>query len=112
MNLPDYVREVQNEAIRQHIIANSVVLNSKVKLVREGYTAIAGTLFRIPPMICGLSAFLTDELPDDIAFTVIESPNPTPTLEQKIRQEARQEFLDELRGMTFEEIADLIEKGL
>lgn len=31
--------------------------------------------------------------------------------EEKIKQEARQELIDELRYMTYEEIVDLIEKG-
>ena len=102
MNLVDYIRQAEQEAWQQHIKANSVMLNRTIGGSIQGY----------PPMICGLSAFLTDELPDDIAFAVFESPNPPLTREERIKQEARQEFLDELRGVTFEEIANLIEKGL
>ena len=111
MNLVDYIRQAEQEAWQQHIKANSVMLNRTIKLVREGYAAIGGSVTEYPPMICGLSAFLTDELPDDIAFAVFESPNPPLTREEQIKQKARQEFLDELRTMTFEEIAQLIEKG-
>jgi len=70
MNLVDYIRQAEQEAWRQHIKANSVMLNRTIKLVREGYAAIGGSIQGYPPMICGLSAFLTDELPDDIAFAV------------------------------------------
>ncbi len=116
MNLVEYIQQAQKEAFRQHIKANSVVLNSKIKLVREGYTVFHGSAYRYPPMICGLSAYLTDDLPEDlpdnIAFALIDNPNPPLTTEAEIKQKARQEFLDELRNMTFEEIADLIEKGL
>lgn len=112
MNLVDYARQAINEALKQNIRANSIMLNSKIKLVRQGYSRMGDRVQVYPPMICGLSAFLTDELPDDIAFAIIESPNPPLTREARIKQEARQEFLDELRGMTFEEIANLIEKGI
>lgn len=111
MNLINYIQEAEQEALRQHIRANSVMLNRKIALVRQSYAAMNGGVTEYPPMVCGLSAFLTDELPDDIAFVVFESPNPPLTREERIKQEARQEFLDELRTMTFEEIADLIEKG-
>lgn len=112
MNLSDYIRQAEQEAFQQHIRANSVMLNRTIKLVHKGYAAMNGSVTEYPPMICGLSAFLTDELPDDIAFAVFENPNPPLTSEERIKQEARREFLDELRGMTFEEIANLIEKGL
>lgn len=112
MNLQDYIQQAEQEAWQQHIRANSVLLNSKIKLVREGYTKICdGVTLHHHPMVCGLSAFLTDELPDDIAFAVFEHPNPPLTREAEIRQKARREFLDELRTMTYEDIAQLIERG-
>lgn len=111
MNLINYIQQAKQEAWQQHIKANSVMLNRTIKLVHKGYTAMNGSVTEYPPMICGLSAFLTDELPDDIAFVVFQSPNPPLTREERIKQETRQEFLDELRTMTYEEIADLIERG-
>lgn len=111
MNLINYIQQAKQEAWQQHIKANSVMLNRTIKLVHKGYTAMNGSVTEYPPMICGLSAFLTDELPDDIAFAVFQSPNPPLTREERIKQETRQEFLDELRTMTYEEIADLIERG-
>lgn len=111
MNLINYIQQAKQEAWQQHIKANSVMLNRTIKLVNKGYTAMNGSVTEYPPMICGLSAFLTDELPDDIAFAVFQSPNPPLTREERIKQETRQEFLDELRTMTYEEIADLIERG-
>ena len=111
MNLIDYIQQAEQEALQQNIRANSVMLNRKIMLVHKGYTAMNGTVTEYPPMICGLSAFLTDELPDDIAFAVLENPNPPLTREAEIKQKARQEFLDELRTMTYEDIAQLIERG-
>lgn len=111
VNLINYIQQAKQEAWQQHIKANSVMLNRTIKLVHKGYTAMNGSVTEYPPMICGLSAFLTDELPDDIAFAVLENPNPPLTPEAKIRQKARQEFLDELRTMTYEDIAQLIENG-
>lgn len=111
MNLIEYIQQAQGEAVKQHINANSVMLNRNLMLVCESYSKIGNALYRTPPMICGLSAFLTDELPDNVAFSVLENPNPPLTREAEIKQEARQEFLDELRTMTYEDIVQLIEKG-
>ena len=111
MNLIDYIQQAEQEALKQNIRANSVMLNRTIKLVHKGYTAMNGSVTEYPRMICGLSAFLTDELPDDIAFVIFQSPNPPLTREERIKQEARQEFLDELRTMTYEDIAQLIERS-
>lgn len=40
-----------------------------------------------------------------------ESTDNQPECEESIKQQARQEFLDELRTMTYEEIVTLIENG-
>lgn len=112
MDLIEYLKRAQSEALKQHIMANTVMLNSNIKLVREGYYSLDGrSITQYPPMICGLSAYLTDELPDDIAFCVFDSPNPSPSYEEDIRQKARRELLDELKEMTFEQITGLIERG-
>lgn len=111
MNLFNFIQQAEREAFKQHIKANSVILNSTLELVSEGYAVIGNEVVQYPPMICGLSAFLTDELPDDIAFAVFESPNPPLTREEEIRKEAREEFLAELKEMTFEEIASLFREG-
>jgi hypothetical protein len=108
MNLFKYIQQAEREAFKQHIKANSVMLNSTLELVSEGYAVIGDEVRHYSPMICGLSAFLTDELPDDIAFAVFESPNLPLTREEEVRKEAREEFLAELREMTFEEIASLL----
>jgi len=108
MNLLEYLQQAEREAIKLHIKANCVMLNSTLELVSEDYVVIGGEVRHYPPMICGLSAFLTDELPDDIAFAVFESSNLPLTREEGVRKEAREEFLAELKEMTFEEIASLL----
>ncbi len=110
MNLIDYINQARREMLKNHIEANSVVLNERLKLVREGIAAFSqGEYTEYPPMILGLSAYLTDELPDDTAFLVFRSSNPTPTREEEIRKESRRELLDEMRTMSLEEISKLIE---
>ena len=110
MNLIDYVHQATCEALKQHINANSIMLNRRVKLVQKSYIRFFDNIQEYPPMICGLSAFLTDELPDDIAFSLIESRNPTLSREAEIKYKARQEFIEELKTMNLEDIAKLLDK--
>ena len=111
----DSIRQARNEAYKQHIEANSIALNRDLRLVKEFICSFGGGrgcsthVEHIPPVICGMTAYLTSELPDNVAFAVFENPNPPITKEEKIKQEARQELLDKLKTMSIAEIAEFIE---
>lgn len=106
MNLSDYIQKALVEAHKQHINANTVLLNEKIALVKGGYENVGNIVTKVPTMICGLSAFLTDELPDNVAFAVCETSAETEL--EKGRREGRQELIQELKEMQLGEILDLI----
>ena len=106
MNLSEYIQKALIEAHKQRINANTVFLNSEIALVKRSYEKIGNSITEYPPMICGLAAHLTDELPDDIAFAICKTE--TETNIQKARREAKQELLDEMKTMQLGEILDLI----
>ena len=106
MNLSEYIQKALVEAHKQRINANTVFLNSEIALVKRSYEKIGNSITEYPPMICGLAAHLTDELPDDIAFAICKTE--TETNIQKARREAKQELLDEMKTMQLGEILDLI----
>lgn len=106
MNLEEYVRKATTEAFKQHIFANTVFLNDKFALIKRSYAKLGNSITEYPPMICGLAAHLTDELPDDVAFAACRTDVETSL--QKARREAKQELLDEMKTMQLGEILDLI----
>ena len=66
MNLIDYINLAEREAFKRHIRTNSVMINKELLLIDEGRIATNQYYSHIPPMICGLWAFVTDELPEEI----------------------------------------------
>ena len=106
MNLEEYIQKALAEAHKQRINANTVLLNEEIALVKGGYEKMGNTVAEIPPMICGLSAFLSNELPDNVAFAVCETSAETEF--GKGRREGRQELIQELKEMQLGEILDLI----
>ena len=111
MDLYDCIKQAQNEAFLQHLNANTVILNRNLRLVKQAYSVFHGTATCYPPMIRGMASMLTDELPEDTAFLLFESPNISTSREAKIRQETRAELINELKSMTLTEVMQLIESG-
>lgn len=58
-----------NEALREGIKANSIVINKNMVKVDSFSTHV----HNIPPMICGLNVYFTkDELPENYSFAIME----------------------------------------
>lgn len=108
MNLAEYINVAIAEAHKHYVKANAVLLNKNVVLVREGYLQIGSSIKEFPPMICGLTAILTDELPDNAAFVVTQIQS-FETKVEKARREAKQELIEELRTKSLAEIVEMIE---
>lgn len=115
MNLVDYIKKAQDSAFKNHIKANVVVLNKHLKYCREGYSLLGERKFvgtdtatHYPPMLFGLSMYLTDELPDEIAFGLFESENQPLTKIEEIKNQARKEFIEELKRMSLEDIIKML----
>lgn len=110
MNIIEYIRQAEREAMKQHIETDTVLLNNKNAIVRKSALFFSQSeRIDVPPMVCGLAAFLTDELPDNIAFAAFNSGKGLSSSEkERIREEARLEMLEELRHMTVGEINHLL----
>lgn len=108
MNLIDYINLAEREAFKRHIRANSVMINKKLLLIDEGRISTNQYYSHIPPMICGLWAFVTDELPEEIAFCVFEGKTMPDDILQRCKNEARQELIEEIMQMTAKELIDYL----
>lgn len=108
MNLIDYINLAEREAFKRHIRTNSVMINKELLLIDEGRIATNQYYSHIPPMICGLWAFVTDELPEEIAFCAFEGKTMPDDILQRCKNEARQELIEELLQMTAKELIDYL----
>ena len=72
----DMVREAYNYAMREGIKVNSIVINKNfVKVPSTWIRNGCGGAIMLPPMICGLNAYLTeDELPEGYSFALLNGP--------------------------------------
>lgn len=62
------------EAYAEDIKANSIIINKKFVKVPSHWANIMGSYSELPPMICGLECYFTnDELPEDYSFAVLEA---------------------------------------
>lgn len=69
------VKEAQDEAMKEGIRANTIMINSRLAKVEKFVAMITPFLgAQVPPMICGLEAKLADDLPEEFAFAVTEAP--------------------------------------
>lgn len=76
LKLFDLILESQEEALKEGIKANSVLINTNmVKVSSHAIRTVHGHAI-LPDMICGLNVYLTDnELPDGYSFAVFEGPD-------------------------------------
>lgn len=71
----ELIAEARKEALKRGIEANSVIINKNMVVVSETWVWDGFGAREIPPMICGLHAYLTtDELPDGYSFAVLKGP--------------------------------------
>ena len=82
------VREAVIEAEKHNIRANAVLINDKLlysKLCQVHTVNDSFASYVDAPMICGLRAFYSDELPEEMLFSVLESNNLPPTAQEKLQ---------------------------
>lgn len=69
------VRKATEEALREGIKANSIIINDNMVRVPDSWFITPMGPRQIPAMICGLNVYLTpSELPDGYSFAVFEGP--------------------------------------
>lgn len=102
-SLADYVAEARKVALQEQIKANTILIDEKFAKVNNLHFCWGRTIMDLPPMICGLEIYLTDELPDGYNFALIEAPE---TERERIFRQAKSEAAKEI----FEEIENILYK--
>lgn len=85
-SLEDLIWEAHKTALHNGIRANTVMINKRLAKTSAFVQSFSGGVMDIPPMICGLEAYVTDEIPNEFAFCLAEAPE---TKREKIRAAER-----------------------
>ena len=94
------IREAQRLAEIEQIKANSIVINKNFVKTPKLYFHNKGTVSILPPMICGLEMYFTDnDLPENYSFAILEAG-----------QTERDRLISDTRYETAKEIYEWIEK--
>lgn len=73
--ITELILEAQQEALREGITANTVMINENMARVDAFDFQAFNGVYSIPPMICGMNLYFTkNELPDNYSFAVFEGP--------------------------------------
>ena len=99
-SLTDFIIEARKIALKEEIIANTVLIDETFAKVNDIHFVVGRDILHIPPMICGLEVHLTDELPDGYDFALAEAPE---TERERIIRTAKAEVAREI----FEEIGQI-----
>jgi hypothetical protein len=104
----DMIREEQELALKEGIKVNSIVINKKFVKVPSVWVNICGHPIQLPPMICGLECYFTDnEFPDNYSFAVLENPQTErERLVGKTKSDTAREILTELYETKFKIFGD------
>ena len=96
--------EAEKLAIIEGIKANTVVLNEKYAKT-NGFSFKDGFgVFDIPPMIIGLELKISDdELPEDVAFALLQLPSERDKIRAQTRQETVKEVLEKVLSFVAED---------
>lgn len=98
-SLQDFIYEAYKVALHEDIRANTVMINKKIAKVNKFVSSAAGSYNEFPPLICGLEAFVTDELPDEYAFGLVEAPKTQrDRIIEQTRRDAIKEFAEDLKN--------------
>ncbi|MBR2335828.1 MAG: hypothetical protein IKA62_06370 [Clostridia bacterium] len=100
-SLVDFIAEAKKTAIKENIIANTVIINETFAKTNDIGIVFGRSILHIPPMICGLEVHISDELPDGYDFAVVRAPE---TERERIIKQANKKLAEEI----FEEIEKVI----
>lgn len=75
ISLTDLIMEARKQALKEDIKANTVMISKRLAKVNRFIHIFGnGGYADFPPLICGLEAFVTDEMPEEFAFGLVEAP--------------------------------------
>lgn len=100
-SLTDLIWEAQKEAIKEGIKANTIILSKHITKV-NGFALYNGfNYMELPPMVCGLEVFASDELPDGYDFSLVEAPM---TAREKLIAETRADTVRKMESLLIDEV--------
>lgn len=114
-SLADMIKRAHEEAVKRGIEANTIMIDNKLAYVkgfefmeecRGGFHYVS----QYPPMILGMEVIACDlsrEFPSGTGFVVTH--RDTTTID-RIREEAKDELIKELREMPLSELAELLRR--
>jgi hypothetical protein len=73
-SLTDLIVEARKAALKEGIRANTVMISKRLAKVNRFVQVFPDGYADFPPLICGLEAFVTDEMPEEFAFGLVEAP--------------------------------------
>lgn len=74
-SLTEYIFEARQAALKEDIKANTVMISKRLaKVNRFVQSFVPSSYAEFPPLICGLEAYVTDEMPKEFAFGLVEAP--------------------------------------
>lgn len=74
VSLTDLIVEAQMAALKENIRANTVMISKRLAKVNRFVQVFPDSYAEFPPLICGLEAYVTDEMPEEFAFGLVEAP--------------------------------------
>ena len=106
------VTEAKNEAIKNGIKANTIVVRPGLAKV-NGFDLNVPSTFdghcieHMPPMILGMEAYIADpkDIPPDVGFIVTHKDY---TAVDRIRRQAQDELIEKLKEKSFREVCDIL----
>lgn len=98
MDFIQAINEAKKEAFKQAIMANAIFINKNFMATKPIMISLFRDVQIVKPMILGLKADITDELPDDVAFviTAVDEEKLMTEHERQIRKDTAKDVLQEL----------------
>lgn len=117
--LHQWIFDAYKEAMKEHIKANTVIINKHFAKVNAHIFNFNGTVLNMPPMICGLEVRLSDELPEGYDFALCEAyetererliRNAKAEIAREIFEEIYEDCFDQFGYINYEALAELKKK--
>jgi hypothetical protein len=104
----DDIAKAKEEALKQGIIANTVVINEKYAYVQPFSCVVGQVCTCVPPMLMGMH-LLSRKMPEDkIEFLLMESPHNQPSYQELLAENERLKEVEK----KYNALKELFKEGL
>lgn len=111
-NILDLIMKAKQEAMCEHIRANTIVINetSGLAKVLRGALNYGESYIVLPPMICGMESYISSngELPKGIGFALFEAPQ---TERDRIYAQGKMEAMGTAAKTFVEQLKKMLDAG-